>query len=158
MKLYYDPITVNCRKVLAGADFVGAAYDSAVMNYFGGDHKQPEYSALNPNESIPALEDGDFILWESNAILQYLADINSASEQYPQDPKVRADISRWHLWEASAWFPCCYAFLVENLVKPMTGSEPDPAAQQGRNAAAACAEQNPQLRLRAIQRFLGLIP
>ena len=130
MKIYYDPITVNCRKVLAGCELVGAQYDSEKMDYFGGDHKNPQYSAINPNESIPALVDGEIILWESNANLQYVADKNDASEAYPNDAATRADINRWHLWEASAWFPSCYTYLVENLVKPLTGSEPDPATLQ----------------------------
>ena len=44
-----------------------------------------------------------------------------------KDPQIRADISRWHLWEASQWFNSCYVYLVENLVKPLTGSEADQA-------------------------------
>ena len=68
MKLYFDPITVNCRKVIAGLDLIGSAYESEVMSYFGGDHKKPEYTAINPNAAIPAMVDGDLTLWESNAI------------------------------------------------------------------------------------------
>lgn len=49
MKLYYDPITINCRKVIAGLDYIGAPYDSELMNYFGGDHKKPEFARINPN-------------------------------------------------------------------------------------------------------------
>lgn len=125
MKLYYDPITVNCRKVLAGFDFVGANYEPVKMDYFGGDHKKPDYLAVNPNASIPALVDGDFILWESNAMLQYAADKVGASSAYPSDAQTRADINRWHLWEASQWFPTCYVYLVENVVKPILGDTPD---------------------------------
>jgi len=127
MKLYYDPITVNCRKVLAGFDLMGVQFESVKMNYFGGDHKKPEYLAINPNAAIPALVDGDFILWESNAILQYVADKNGATSVYPKDLKTRADISRWHLWESSAWFPSAYTYLVENVVKPILGQQPDKA-------------------------------
>jgi len=134
IKLYYDPITVNCRKVLAGFDLVGLEYESVKMDYFGGDHKKPEYVAVNPNEAIPALVDGDFVLWESNAMLQYGADLTDAATVYPSDARARADINRWHLWEASAWFPSCYVYLVENLVKPFTGSEPDPDVLAGEQA------------------------
>lgn len=134
MKLYYDPITVNCRKVLAGFDFVGASYDSVKMDYFGGDHKKPEYTAINPNASIPALVDGDFTLWESNAILQYAADKAGAANAYPTDARRRADVNRWHLWEASQWFPTCYVYLVENVVKPILGDQPDAAVLKGEQA------------------------
>lgn len=134
IKLYYDPITVNCRKVLAGFDLVGLEFTAVKMDYFGGDHRKPEYTAVNPNESIPALVDADFVLWESNAMLQYGADLMGASTAYPRDARARADINRWHLWEASAWFPCCYVYLVENLVKPFTGSQPDAGVLAGEQA------------------------
>ena len=127
MKLYYDPVTVNCRKVLAGAELVGAKYDTVKVDYFAGGHKAPEYLAVNPNASIPALVDGDFTLWESNAILQYMADKQGAEAAYPKDMRTRADIARWHLWEANQWFPSCYTYLVENVVKPILGAAPDAA-------------------------------
>ena len=74
MKLYYDPVTVNCRKVLAGLDLIGAAFNEEKVDYFGGGHTSPEYTAINPNQSLPTLVDDGFTVWESNAILQYAAD------------------------------------------------------------------------------------
>lgn len=127
MKIYADPITVNCRKVLAGLDFIGAPYELVHVDYFKGEQKAEPYLSLNPNASIPALVDGDLVLWESNAILQYAADKVGNDSAYPRDLKVRADINRWLLWESSSWFPSCYVFLVENCVKPLLGSQPDPA-------------------------------
>ncbi|HTO45560.1 MAG TPA: glutathione S-transferase family protein [Burkholderiales bacterium] len=127
MKLYYDPLTVNCKKVVAGFGLLGAEFEKSHVDYFGGGHKAPEYVKINPNASLPALVDGDFTLWESNAILQYVADQKEAFDYYPRDPKVRADIHRWQLWEAAHWFPSCYVFLVENVVKPLLKAEPDKA-------------------------------
>lgn len=127
MQVYADPITVNCRKVLAGLDFLGAPFERIHVDYFTGEHKQPAYTALNPNASVPALRDGDFVLWESNAILQYAADKLGRDSAYPRDLQQRADINRWLLWESSSWFPSTYVFLVENCVKPLLGAEPDPA-------------------------------
>jgi glutathione S-transferase len=127
MKLYYDPLTVNCKKVAAGFGLLGASFEKSHVDYFGGGHKAPEYVKINPNASLPALVDGDLVLWESNAILQYVADKNEASAYYPRDLKVRADINRWLLWEAAHWFPSCYVFLVENVVKPILKAEPDQA-------------------------------
>jgi hypothetical protein len=74
MQIYADPITVNCRKVLAGLQLIGAPYELKHVDYFKGEQKSDAYLALNPNASIPAMTDGDFVLWESNAILQYAAD------------------------------------------------------------------------------------
>jgi len=131
MKLYYDPRTVNCRKVVAGFQLMGADFESEDIDYFTQGQQAPEYVAINPNAALPALVDGDLKLWESNAILQYAADKVGASSAYPQDLKVRADINRWLLWEASAWFPSCYVYLVENVVKPILGAEPDQAVLDG---------------------------
>ena len=127
MKIYADPITVNCRKVLAGLDLIGAPFELNHVDYFKAEQKEPAYLAINPNAALPAMADGDFVLWESNAILQYAADKVGNEAAYPRDLKTRADINRWLLWESSSWFPSCYVFLVENCVKPLLGSQPDPA-------------------------------
>ena len=127
MQIYADPITVNCRKVLAGLDFLGAPFERVHVDYFQAAQKTPEYMAINPNASVPAMRDGDFVLWESNAILQYAADKLGRDDAYPKDLQKRADINRWLLWESSSWFPSCYVFLVENCVKPLLGAQPDPA-------------------------------
>lgn len=127
MQLHADPITVNCRKVVAGLDFIGAPYELHHVDYFKGEQKSPAYIALNPNAALPALVDGDFVLWESNAILQYAADKVGNAGAYPTDLRTRADINRWLLWESSAWFPSCYVYLVENCVKPLLQAEPDQA-------------------------------
>jgi glutathione S-transferase len=127
LKVHLDPCTVNCRKVLAGLDLMGTPYEQIHVDYFTGAHKQPEFLAINPNGAVPALTDGGFTLSESNAILQYAADVSDASRYYPKDARQRADINRWMLWEAATWFPSCYVYLVEYVVKPLLKAEPDEA-------------------------------
>lgn len=127
MKIYADPRSVNCRKVFAGLKLMGIDFQQEYCDFFEGDHKSPEYVAMNPNGSMPTLVDEDFILWESNAILQYAADKYGKNEFYPTDLKLRADVNRWLLWESSSWFPSCYVYLVENVVKPIMEAEPDAA-------------------------------
>ena len=119
MQIYADPITVNCRKVLAGLELMEVPYELVHVDYFKGEQKSDTYIAINPNASMPTMKDGDFTLWESNAILQYAADKYNVAAQYPNDLKTRSDINRWLLWESSSWFPSCYVFLVENCVKPL---------------------------------------
>lgn len=119
MKLHADPITVNCRKVVVGLDFIEATYELRYVDYFKGEQKLPAYVAINPNAALPTLVDGDFVLWESNAILQYVADKMGNARAYPTELRIRADINRFLLWESSAWFPSCYVYLVENCVKPL---------------------------------------
>jgi len=98
MKIHADPITVNCKKVLAGLDLIGAKYELVHVDYFKAEQKEAAYLALNPNSSLPTMVDGDFVLWESNAILQYAADKTGNDAAYPKDLKTRADINRWLLW------------------------------------------------------------
>ncbi len=125
MQIHADPITVNCRKVLAGLDFLGVPFELVHVDYFKGAHKAEPYLSINPNASVPSMVDGDLVLWESNAILQYAADKAGVEKAYPKDLKIRADINRWLLWESSSWFPACYVYLVENCVKPLLGGQPD---------------------------------
>ena len=134
IKIYADPITINCRKVLAGLQLMNAPYELVHVDYFKGEQKSEAYVALNPNASIPAMTDGDFVLWESNSILQYAADKHGAVQAYPTDLRTRADINRWMFWESASWFPACYLYLVENCVKPLLGGSPDPAVLQAHAA------------------------
>jgi glutathione S-transferase len=127
IQIHADPITVNCRKVLAGFDLIGAPYQLVHVDYFKGEHKAEPYLSLNPNASVPAMKDGDFELWESNSMLQYAADKVGNDAAYPRDPRTRADINRWMFWESASWFPASYVFLVENCVKPLLGGQADPA-------------------------------
>jgi glutathione S-transferase len=68
--------------------------------------------ARNPNAMVPVIQDGDFVLWESNAICRYLASRQPRSTLLPADPKARAQVEQWMDWQAtelnSAWH---YAFL-----------------------------------------------
>jgi glutathione S-transferase len=67
---------------------------------------------------VPALRDGDLLLWESNAICQYLADRAGDASFFPADSKARADIGRWLFWEAGTWSPVIDVFTHENVRKP----------------------------------------
>lgn len=134
MKIYADPITVNCRKVLAGLRLMDVPFERVHVDYFTGEQKSAKFKEINPNESMPAMVDGDFVLWESNAILAYAADKHGKSAFYPTELKARADINRWLLWESSAWFPSTYVYLVENCVKPLLKAEPDPKVIEAQNA------------------------
>ena len=126
LQVYLDPCTVNSRKVLAGLALLGTEYDYHFINYFAGEQKSEAFKKINPSATVPAASDGDLVLTESNAILQYAADL-VGSPAYPKDLKKRADINRWLLWEASVWFQTCYVYLVEFVVKPLLNAEPDQA-------------------------------
>ncbi|KAF2686796.1 hypothetical protein K458DRAFT_416138 [Lentithecium fluviatile CBS 122367] len=119
IQIYCDPCTVNSRKVLAGLEQLKTDYKNNYIDYFSGQHKSDDFKKINPMATVPAAVDGDLTLTESNAILQYAADLSSDDSMYSKDPKKRATVNKWLLWEACTWFPSCYTYLVENAVKPM---------------------------------------
>lgn len=125
LQVYLDPCTVNSRKVLAGLDLLSAPFELRRVDYLAGGHKQPDFLKINPMGALPAATDGDLTLSESNAILQYAADLVGSDQHYPKDLRRRADVNRWLLWEACSWFPSCYTYLVEYVVKPLMGAQPD---------------------------------
>jgi glutathione S-transferase len=66
---------------------------------FGG-NDTPEYRALNPNGVVPTIVEDGFVLWESNAILRYLAAAHPAGHKFwPQDLRARANADRWMDWQ-----------------------------------------------------------
>jgi glutathione S-transferase len=69
----------------------------------GGDQRTPEYVSLNPNMKMPTLEDDGIVLWESNAILFYMASKRPESGVWPSDPEGQADVLRWLFWESAHW-------------------------------------------------------
>ena len=127
IEVYLDPCTVNSRKVLAGLDLTETEYHLNFVNYFTGEHKSEKYKKVNPHGTLPSATDGDLVITESNAILMYVADLKD-SPHYPKDLKKRAEINRWLLWEASAWFPSCYTYLAQFIVMPLLNKEPDQKA------------------------------
>jgi glutathione S-transferase len=67
----------------------------------------------------PTLKDGDFVLWESNAITQYLALRRPESGLFPADERARLDVTRWQCWELAHWDPACAIFAYEYVAKPL---------------------------------------
>lgn len=130
--LYTTPISANGRKVLAVAEQLQLKPEIKIVNVYQGEGQIAEYLAVNPFGKIPTLVDGDFVLWESNAQCQYMAEALANYELSSQDPKVRADIARWMFWETSHWQPAISTVLagavghalLPNLV-PAPSSEPD---------------------------------
>lgn len=118
MKLHVIPGSPNCRKIIAIISHLNLELDQNVLDIQTGEHKSAAMLALNPNGMTPILEDGDFVLWESNAIAQYLA---TATTLYPEDARVRADISRWQFWESTHYGKAAGDLVWENFAKQHFG-------------------------------------
>ncbi|MGE0396323.1 MAG: glutathione S-transferase family protein [Kofleriaceae bacterium] len=128
MKLYHNPMSPNVRRVRLTAAVLGLQLDEHVVDFAKGEHKSAAYLALNPNGAVPTLVDGDFVLTESRAIMQYLAAQKPESNLLPRDEKQRADVTRWQFWDSSHFSPTLAGIAFEKLLKSMFGmGEPDQA-------------------------------
>jgi glutathione S-transferase len=128
MRLYLVPGSPNCRKVQAVVHELSVPVETVVVDFASGEHKQAAYLAVNPNGLVPALVDGDLRLWESTAIMQYLADAQGSTTLFPRDRARRADIVRWQCWELAHFGRWLGAALYERLFKPLMGMQGDEAA------------------------------
>ncbi len=95
MKLYDHPLSGNCYKVRLLFSHLGVSYEKVTVDIFKGDHKSADFSKLNPNQKIPVLVDEDQIIWESNAILLYLANKYSPNDYFSNDTLKFGLISQW---------------------------------------------------------------
>ncbi len=128
MKIYHFPPSPNSRKVLAVVYHLGLPASLERVDLRKGEQMREEFLRLNPNHMIPVLEDGGFVLWESNAIMQYLTSKRPGNTLWPSDPKVQADISRWQCWQLGHWGAACGVFIFERLAKRLFNlGPPDPA-------------------------------
>ncbi|MGX5730012.1 glutathione S-transferase family protein [Pseudoxanthomonas beigongshangi] len=93
----------NVRKVLWAAEELGLAYESVNAGGAFGVVDGPEYRSKNPNGRVPMIEDGDFVLWESNAIVRYLMARYGREDLNPADPAARADADKWMDWTTSTF-------------------------------------------------------
>ena len=117
MKLYGFPPSPNTWKVRAVAAQLGIKLELQLVDLPKGEQRTPGYLALNPTGRTPTLVDGDFKLWESTAIMQYLAS-RSTNSLWPNDTRVRADIMRWQSWQLQHFAPdACVPLTFQRLVK-----------------------------------------
>jgi glutathione S-transferase len=129
MKLYGFPPSPNTWKVRAAARHIGVPLDLELVDLTKGEQRSPAYLALNPTGRTPTLVDGDFTLWESDAILQYIGG-KTANTLWPDDARKRADITRWMCWQLAHFGgEACQPLTFQRLVKKILNiGAPDEAA------------------------------
>ena len=97
MKLYFHPASTTSRPLMLFAAEANIPLEYQVVDLFTGEHYKPPYEAINPNRLVPVLEDGNFRLTESSAILKYLAE-KAGSPAYPKDLQQRARVNERMDW------------------------------------------------------------
>jgi glutathione S-transferase len=109
LKIWGRNTSSNVQKAMWGIGEVGLPYERIDIGGAFGKNKEPAYLAMNPNGLVPTLQDGDFLLWESNSIVRYLAREHGAGTLEPADPKTRARASQWMDWQLSVVAPAIFA-------------------------------------------------
>ena len=105
LKIWGRMSSINVKKVVWTAQELGLEFQ---RNEAGGQFglvKTPEYLRLNPNALVPVMEDGDFVLWESNVIVRYLCAKHSPGQLYPNDLRERFEAERWMDWQQTTFSP-----------------------------------------------------
>ena len=97
MKLYYHPVSTTSRPVLLFIQENNLPVELQVVDLMKGEHMQPPYATMNPSKLVPMLEDGDWRLTESSAILKFLAE-KFDLPSYPKDLKARARVNERMDW------------------------------------------------------------
>ncbi|CAO4147482.1 glutathione S-transferase family protein [Methylorubrum populi] len=105
LKLWGRASSGNVQKALWALDELGLAYEHIEAGGAHGIVGDASYRALNPNGLVPTLEEDGFVLWESNAILRYLAHAHGGPLALPEAPRARALIDQWLDWQATAFTP-----------------------------------------------------
>lgn len=135
MKIWGRLDSTNVKKVLWCAEELGLDYEREDRGGKFGGLDDPRYRAMNPNGLIPCLQDGELVLWESNAIVRYLGARYGEGRIYDPDPVARAGADKWMDWVSTTLVePYRHWFM--NLVR-RTPEERDEAAMEGGRQALA---------------------
>lgn len=135
MKLYFHPMSGNSRRALLVAAHLDVPLERIVVDLTQSEQRGAPHLARNPNGHVPVLEDDGFVLWESRAIMQYLADKTPGQTLYPTDLRGRAEVNRWLFWCAAHMAPANTIIVRENFVKPLTGRGPADPVELARGEA-----------------------
>jgi glutathione S-transferase len=128
MKIYWIKAQAP-QRVLALAKHLGVKAEFVEVDVKAGGLKTADYAALNPNMKAPTLVDGDFVLWESSAIMTHLC-IKTGSDMWPaHNPAEQVEVLRWLSWNDCHWSPAVSPFYFEHIVRATFGlGAPDSAS------------------------------
>ena len=127
--------SVNVQKVLWCCEEMGVKHERIDAGGSFGVVNTPQYRAINPNGLVPTIEDGPFVLYESNAIVRYLTAKHSAGKLWPEDLKARAEADKWMDWQNTTFWPT-FRPLFWNLVRTPVDQRDGAAMEESRQKTA----------------------
>jgi len=104
MKLYDNAVSGNCHKVRLFLSILGIEYETVPMNLLEKEQKTTEHLARHPLGKVPALEDGDLVIWDSQAILVYLGAKFGSPDWWPADAAGQAQVTQWLAFAVNEMF------------------------------------------------------
>jgi len=148
--LYTTTLSANGRKVAALVEHLGLDVEIRETNVYRGAGQTQAYLAINPQGRIPTWVEGDFLLSESNAILQYLAEASGHAGLAGRTPAERAATAQWLFWESAHWQPSLAPLLApavgHRLLPDRVPPPAGPVDWQSEDCARALAILERQLR------------
>ena len=105
LKIWGRMSSINVKKIVWTAQELGLDFQRTEAGGLFGLVKTPEYMQMNPNSLVPVIEDDDYVLWESNVIVRYLAAKYASGQMYPIDLRERFDAERWMDWQQTTLNP-----------------------------------------------------
>jgi glutathione S-transferase len=109
LKIYGRNTSSNVQKAMWAIGELNLEYERLDVGGAFGKNKEPDYLAMNPNGLVPTMVEGDFVLWESNSIIRYLARIYGAGTLEPSGQKEIALASQWMDWQLTVVGPVFFA-------------------------------------------------
>jgi len=108
LKIWGRNTSINVQKTLWAVSELGLPHERIDIGGSFGKNNEPAYLAMNPNGLVPTLEEDDFLLWESNSVVRYLAAKYGPGTLEPVDLRERASASRWMDWQLTTAGPAIH--------------------------------------------------
>lgn len=121
IKIHAFPLSPRSFKVLWAAHHLGIDYELKFVDFTKNAQNVPGYLELNPNGRAPTIDDGGYVLWESDAIVEYFSSLKPQAGLLPEGTRDRLTVSKWLYWNCAHWDPACAIFAFERVVKPLFG-------------------------------------
>lgn len=131
---------------LWAAEEAGIAYEHIPLHYQSAEVKQPAYLSLNPNGTVPVIEDDGLVLFESLAITLHIAQKYGAEVLWPQEEYLQAQVLQWTLWAATEAEPPARQWFQHTQFLPVEQRQP---------ALAASGLQKAREKVMLLDRVLG---
>jgi len=145
LKIWGRSNSLNVQKVMWTVGELGIAHERLDVGGRFGDLDRPAYLSMNPNAKIPTIDDDGVIVWESNAVVRYLAARHGADRLWDRDPGARAQADQWMDWMQTTLAPDFYELFWLSVRTPADRQNPTATADSARRLRAHYAVVERQL-------------